>query len=159
MAKNSRLNKIYINIIQRCYNPNTINYKNYGAQGVTICEEWLNKERTKTVLGLSTKGWLSFKTWALNSGYREGLTIDRIDNSKGYTPENCRWVDYKTQANNRGTNRLITYKGKTQTMKQWSEELGMDYRVITQRITVLKWPTNKAFETSVIKKTAKECKK
>ena len=155
MAKNSRLNKIYINIVQRCCNPNTINYKRYGARGITMCEEWLNKERVITDLGLSTKGWITFKTWALNNGYQEGLTIDRIDNNKGYSPDNCRWVNHKTQANNRSSNRFITYKGKTQTMKQWSEELGIDYRVMTQRITILKWPTNKAFETSVIKRIRK----
>ena len=155
MAKNSRLNKIYINIVQRCYNPNTINYKSYGARGITMCEEWLNKERVITDLGLSTKGWITFKTWALNNGYQEGLTIDRIDNNKGYSPDNCRWVNHKAQANNRSSNRFITYKGKTQTMKQWREELGIDYRVMTQRITILKWPTNKAFETSVIKRIRK----
>ena len=120
-----------------------------------MCEEWLNKERVITDLGLSTKGWITFKTWALNNGYQEGLTIDRIDNNKGYSPDNCRWVNHKTQANNRSSNRFITYKGKTQTMKQWSEELGIDYRVMTQRITILKWPTNKAFETSVIKRIRK----
>ena len=155
MAKNSRLNKIYINIKQRCYNPNTINYKDYGGRGITMCKEWLDEELIITDIGKSTKGWNSFKTWALKNGYQEDLTIDRIDNSKGYSPENCRWISRKEQANNRSTNHLITYRGKTQTMKQWSEELGIDYGVIIQRITVRKWPVNKAFEKIPTKRTRK----
>lgn len=159
MAKNSRLSKIYINIKQRCYNPNTINYKHYGDRGITVCEEWLSKDRIISKDGLSTKGWLSFKEWALNNGYQEGLTIDRIDNNKGYSPENCRWVSRKEQQNNLRSNHLITYKGKTQTMAQWSEELGIDYRTIVTRVATLKWPIKKAFETSVKKRCRKgECK-
>ena len=120
-----------------------------------MCQEWLNKDRVITDLGLSTKGWISFKTWALNNGYQEGLTIDRIDNNKGYSPENCRWVSRKKQQNNLRRNHLITYKDKTQTMAQWSEELGMNYRTVVARIVTLKWPIKKAFETSVIKRTRK----
>lgn len=114
-----------------------------------MCEKWMNKERIITKEGQSTKGWIAFKEWAAESGYKEGLTIDRIDNNKEYSPENCRWITPKEQANNRRNNRLITYKGKTQTMKQWSTELGMDYRVMVFRIATAKWPIQKVFEQKV----------
>ena len=75
----------------RCYNKNTPNYKYYGALGVIICEEWKNNFEI-------------FRNWALSHGYREDLTIDRINPYGNYEPNNCRWVDYKTQNNNKRNN-------------------------------------------------------
>ena len=75
------------NIIKRCTNPKNINYKNYGARGITVCEEWLNVS--------------NFVAWCdLTHPNIEGLTLDRIDNDKGYNPENCRWADRSTQGTN-----------------------------------------------------------
>lgn len=95
---NTRLNNIYVNMKQRCYNIKCPNYKNYGARGIEICSEWLCNKKT-------------FFDWAVKNGYREGLTLDRIDNNKGYFPENCRWVSMIIQGNNRRVNCYITYKG------------------------------------------------
>lgn len=117
---------------KRCYNKSHPYYRYYGGKGITICSEWLSD-------------YNSFKDWAISSGYSDNLTIDRIDNSKGYTPENCRWVTMKEQQNNRTNNRLITYKGCTKTMKQWSECLGIPYRTIKDRIVNRGYTAEKAF--------------
>ena len=144
------LNRIRIIDRKRTKTINCKNYKNYGARGITVCEEWLNKEKTSipgTCINNISKGFLAFKVWALTNGYKEGLTIDRIDSNKGYSPENCRWVTMKEQNNHTGHNRLCTYKDKTQTLKQWCEELNLNYSKTIQRI-LSGWTVEKAFETA-----------
>ena len=139
-----RLNKIFENMKQRCYNQNHIDYKNYGGRGIYLCDEWNNREK----IGTSSKGWIAFKEWALLHGYTDELFIDRIDNNKGYSPENCRWVTMKVQQNNKQNSRLITYKGKTQTLAQWCNELGLNYRRIQSRLNLHHWSIEKALETN-----------
>jgi hypothetical protein len=73
---------------QRCYNPNATGYERYGGRGITICDEWLESSE-------------SFFKWAEEVGYEPGLTLDRIDNDKGYSPDNCRFVDRYVQGANR----------------------------------------------------------
>lgn len=101
--RNTRLYRIYNNMKQRCYNENSPDHKNYGARGITICDEWLND-------------FMNFYNWSINNGYKEGLTIDRINNNGNYEPSNCRWVDRKTQNRNNRRCIYLNYKGKTQTM-------------------------------------------
>ena len=96
-----------------------------------------------------------FYQWAMTNGYRKGLTSDRIDNSKGYSPDNCRWVTIKEQSNNRRSNRNITYKGQTKTLMQWSEELGMNFFTLRDRLDS-GWSIEKAFTRPVKRKQKKE---
>jgi hypothetical protein len=145
---NARLNYIYVNMKERCCNPNCKNYKNYGGKGITVCEEWLNKEIVSKGHKM-TKGWIAFRDWALSNGYRDDLTIDRIDATKGYSPDNCRWVSQKVQQNNRSNNRLVTYKGKTQTLSEWCDELHLNYKTVSTRINNYHWSVERAFEEAI----------
>lgn len=106
----------------RCTQPKYDKYQYYGKRGISVCPEW-------------TDSFDVFQEWALSHGYEEGLTLDRIDNDRNYEPDNCRWVTMKEQANNKTTNHLLTYNGKTQTMQQWSEELGLSYAAISKRLS------------------------
>lgn len=142
----NKLNGVYHGILRRCYNPHQKSYVRYGGRGIKVCDEWVNPELVFEGTKHSTKGWLNFQEWALSHGYKEGLTIDRINNNGNYEPENCRWVDKKTQSNNRGFCRSITYKGRTQNLKQWCDELELNYKKTHARIVRNKWSVERAFE-------------
>lgn len=114
-----RLYRIYHHIKDRCGNPRNDAYKNYGGRGICLSKAW------------ST--FPAFKAWALKHGYRDGLTLERIDNDKGYSPENCRWATDEEQSNNRRSNSFVTYKGKKQTYRQWEKELGLTRGLIAVR--------------------------
>jgi hypothetical protein len=143
----SRLNNIYDNMKQRCYNPNRDVYKYYGGRGIKICDEWNNRERVRLQNGTCSKGWLAFKKWALENGYQDNLTIDRIDPNGNYEPSNCRWVTMKVQSNNLRNNVRLTYKGRTQTIHEWCDELNLNYYCIRDRICRKGWDVTEAFET------------
>jgi hypothetical protein len=81
----------------------------------------------------------SFYDWAMANGYNDELSIDRIDTNGDYTPDNCRWATPTEQANNKRTNRYLTYNGKTMTMAEWSRESGVPYSVLRSRIYKLGW--------------------
>jgi len=100
-----RLNRIYGNMLRRCYDEKSDNYSRYGGRGITVCEAWRNS-------------FDAFADWAYSNGYSKDLSIDRIDNSKGYSPENCRWVTMQEQQNNKTTNIFFEIDGERKTAKQ-----------------------------------------
>lgn len=122
-------------IKQRCYNPNDSGYKNYGGRGIKVCEEWLDKET----------GFKNFYNWSINNGYREDLSIDRINNDGNYEPTNCRWTTRKIQNNNTRHLHKITYKNETHTLIEWSEILGIKLTTLSARINTRHLPIEKAF--------------
>lgn len=123
----ARLYRIWHNMISRCHNSKDKQYKDYGMKNINVCKEWKND-------------FHEFAAWSLLNGYTKELTIDRIDNYKGYNPENCRWASPKQQANNRTNNVLITWNGETKTLMQWSETTGIHRLTLQYRIFVFKWP-------------------
>lgn len=117
----SRIYNIYICIKERCCNPKSKSYKNYGLRGIDICEEW-------------KQDFMSFYNWAIANGYSEELTIDRIDNNKGYAPDNCRWVNKYIQNNNTRRNRKIHCFGETHTVSEWAMITGINRNTINSRL-------------------------
>ena len=135
-----RLRKIWESMLERCEYQKHKHFKTYGGNGITVCKDWHK--------------YIPFAKWAFSNGYSPELTIDRIDNSKGYAPDNCRWVTYKQQANNKTTNVRLEYNGVSKTMSEWAELLGMNYTTLKERIRS-GWSVEKALETPVRPRTAK----
>lgn len=117
---NSSLYRIWYSMNRRCSDPDHIGYKNYGARGIAVCNEWDNFE--------------NFRDWALDNGYEDGLSIDRINNDDGYHPENCRWVDQITQQNNRRNNRYVTWNNITHTIAEWSRMFDVNDETLRRRV-------------------------
>lgn len=138
--RHTNLYKRYLGMKDRCYNPHNNEYKNYGARGITVCDEWLND-------------FTSFYNWALANGYREDLSIDRINNNGNYEPSNCRWATDREQAFNTRRNRFFTYKGKTLSITQWSTELGGGLALVGNRLRN-GWSVERALSTPVRKARA-----
>lgn len=113
----TRIYRIYYGILQRCCIERNPAYKDYGGRGIGICDEW-------------KKDFLAFYDWAIANGYSDSLSIDRIDNDKGYSPDNCQWVSQKQQCNNRRCNIMVGSK----TLKQVCEERGLKYHTVYARI-------------------------
>lgn len=122
----SRLYKVWHAMKSRCYYEKSEMFKHYGGRGITVCDEWKNS-------------FISFYDWSIKNGYDENAergqcTIDRIDVNGNYEPNNCRWATIKQQANNTRRNHFIEYNGKTQTVSQWANELGVEPDSIFNRL-------------------------
>ena len=113
---NTKLQYAYYNMKNRCLRKDNNMYQNYGGRGIIVCDEWLG-----------TNGFVNFCNWSISNGYRDGLSLDRIDNSKGYSPNNCRWVDIYTQANNKRNNRFIKINNEVGTVANMARKYGVDY--------------------------------
>lgn len=135
----SRLYITWKGIKSRIHNKNERDYEYYGGRGIGVCPEWEDD-------------FQAFHDWAIANGYADDLTIDRIDNNKNYSPDNCRWVDMKTQNNNKRSNKQITFRGKTQNLSQWAKELGIPRTALSNRIHVSGWSIERALTTPVKKK-------
>lgn len=116
----TRLYSIWIGIKDRTTCKERPRAKDYIGRGITMCEEW--------------KDWEVFKNWALNNGYSENLSIDRIDNNKGYYPENCRWTNAKEQGANKRNNIVVTINGGTHILSEWCRILRLNRCSVKSRI-------------------------
>ena len=141
--RHHKLYHVWAGLKDRCSNSKNKAYNHYGNRGITVCEEW-------------REDYSKFYIWAIENGYAEDLTIDRIDNNKGYTPDNCQWVDMKTQANNKRSNCIITYNNETKTLTQWAEQLDMKFDTLKCRLYKYGWSVERAFTTPVRKRTSKD---
>lgn len=119
-------------MIERCKNENNSRYSSYGGRGITVCEKWNN-----------------FSGFYEDMGKRpQGTTLDRIDNNKGYSKENCKWSTSFEQQNNRRNTRRIKYKGDKKTIAEWSTFLGIKYNTLSTRIR-RGWTIEKSIEKGV----------
>jgi len=119
-------------MIARCNDPKHDYYRLYGGRGISVCERWLQ-----------------FDNFYFDMGEKpEGASLDRINNNGNYEPSNCRWATKKEQARNCSTNRLLQYKGRTQSLAAWADEIGMSLQVLRMRI-FRGWPTDIAIEKPV----------
>lgn len=116
----TRLYKIWSDMRKRCKNLNGNRSQSYAGKGITVCEEW--------------NDFSNFEAWAMENGYGDDLTIDRVDNDGNYCPENCRWTTVKVQANNRSSNHFLEYGGERKTIAEWSDVTGIAQSVLMGRI-------------------------
>lgn len=116
-----RIMKIFQKMKERCYNQRDISYKNYGARGIKICKEWLND-------------YNKFYEWSINNGYKNNLSIDRIDTNKNYCPQNCRWATRLEQARNKRNSAFFEYNGIRWCLSEWADYLGITEKLLWQKI-------------------------
>lgn len=111
---------VWSSMIQRCHNKNVKGYGLYGGRGITVCDKWL-------------KDFENFYKWSMANGYRKGLSIDRINNNEGYSPENCRWTTSYEQSRNKRTNITIEFQGKRQCLQDVADSLGVNRSTLNYR--------------------------
>lgn len=131
----TRLHNTWSGMRARCYCETDYHYQWYGARGIRMDDEWKDD-------------YSAFKEWALCNGYAPHLTIDRINNNGGYTPDNCRWVTMKEQSNNTRRNRMITAFGETLTLSQWADKTDIPYATLKRRLQ-LGWTPEDALTREV----------
>lgn len=131
-GKGTKLYEVWCTMRRRCNSHNAQNYERYGGRGIKVCEEWNSDFR-------------KFRKWAFENGYKEGLSIDRVNNNGNYEPSNCRWATHKQQSNNQSDTLRITYKGKTKTLHEWADILSIKPHTLYYRVYRAKWDLDRAF--------------
>jgi hypothetical protein len=116
----------------RCFNPKSRAYKDYGGRGISVCEKWLVFENFYQDMGKKP---------------HPKLSLERVENDLGYFPGNCKWATASEQISNRRPRTSLVYKGHSKTIKQWAEYCGISKGTMRHRLTVLRWPPEKAIET------------
>jgi len=129
----SRLCKEWYRMLERTRNTKWAEAHRYALRGITVCDEWKNS-------------FDAFRDWALANGYDDSLSLDRIDNDKGYSPDNCRWANRVVQCRNKGNNVIIEYNGEKKTLAEWAEIFGIKYGTLHSRIYRDKMSPKEALE-------------
>jgi hypothetical protein len=121
-ASKHRLYSTHRHMMQRCYNPDSSDYKFWGARGISVCEDWHNVN--------------TFIKWSEENGYNNNLTIERIDVDKNYMPSNCTWIENKLQAKNTRRQRMLTYKGETLDVSDFSRKYKLNRSTVMSRLNL-----------------------
>lgn len=121
----------WMSMRRRCNNPNTVQFKHYGGRGIKVCQRW-------------DDFWLFLSDMGPRPA---GTSIDRIDGSKDYQPDNCRWATRSEQMRNTSQTRFITFEGETRCVSEWAARIGITGKNLKYRIDTLKWPLKKAITT------------
>lgn len=127
-----KLYDVHRQMLKRCYDSNSKDYPGYGGRGISVCKEWNDVH--------------AFFNWAYKSGYKEGLTIERIDVNGNYCPENCTWIENKMQGRNTRRVRFLQYDGKSMSVSDWSRETGINIRTLINRLN-LGWSVEKTLSS------------
>lgn len=135
----TRIYRVYRSMISRVMFPSSGNYSRYGGRGIQVCSEWLDKDT----------GFINFYNWAMENGYTDELSIDRKDVNGDYKPDNCRWITFKKQQNNRTNNRFVTFNGETKTLTEWAEALGISGSSLAERLE--HWGISEALTTGSLR--------
>ena len=137
LLRNHPLYQTWARMKRRCYNKNGDKYHRYGGRGIRMCEQWIDNPEV-------------FIKWSLDNGYSEGLTIDRKDNDGNYSPDNCRWITKKDQAYNRSTNVVVTSRGITASISEFSDISKVARSTVSNRIKA-GWSLDDAIWTPILK--------
>lgn len=129
----TKIYHVWATMKNRCKNSNDKNFHHYGGRGITYCDEWEKFEL--------------FYEWAVDNGYKEGLTLERVDVNGDYEPINCIWITHAEQQNNKRDNVLITYRNKTQNIAQWARELGITFNLLYGRLQKYNMDLNKVIKS------------
>lgn len=135
----TKIYRVWSNMKNRCYNKKTKRYEDYGGRGISVCTEWVNS-------------YESFRDWAFANGYKEDLTIDRIDNNGNYCPQNCKWVTRYEQNINKRNNIEIAIDGETKCLSEWCFKFGINRSTVNTRVRMCGWTYEKALTTKINKK-------
>lgn len=117
-----KLYDVHRQMVRRCTNPESKDWSRYGGRGITIFEEWMDVR--------------AFVEWAMGSGYKENVTIERIDFNGNYNPENCTWILNEKQSHNTSRNKFLTFQGETHHVMDWSRITGIHFQTILRRMRV-----------------------
>jgi hypothetical protein len=119
--KKHTLYGLWLNMKDRCNNPNNSHFKYYGSKNIKVCDEWQSD-------------FVSFYDWAIDNGWEKGLSIERIDINKNYCPENCKWIPLKEQSKNRSMNIYVTIGNETKCIKEWCDNFNLKPSTVYSRI-------------------------
>lgn len=131
------LHRTWMKMLSRCNSPINRDYPSYGGRGIKVCDRWQGRD--------------GFPNFLEDMGDKPSTlhSIDRIDNNKGYSKDNCRWATPTQQNRNTRRNLMIEYRGEIKTLAEWSESIGVSYKILRQRLARDKWSVEKAFTTPV----------
>lgn len=132
---NKRMHWVWASMLQRCNNPSNKDYPHYGGRGIEVCAAW--------------RSFKAFYEWASSSGYRDGVTIERIDVNDGYHPGNCTWIENERQSLNTTRTTYLTHDGRTMCLSDWAAEKGMGYKTLRNRIFLYGWTVERAITQPV----------